>query len=288
MSGQVMGSALGSIQGADRLCPQDNPQDASSMGPTHLGDEEEPQEVEGEAEHSQERHLPLPLPQGWELIHDGGRDGLDVPKLRDRDVKGVAGNPPSPGWSPQRPCPHCTEHTWPWAQPHQGHVAASPPWVDPLALHPTPAAAPHTQSSPAPRSVHVLPPACQGQGVPGTTRPGTGRDRGFPSVTITKVSTPSMKSIRKKRMDQKGEPGSRESASGYATNASPGPAGWRHQDEGKHRGAQQHPLTQHPVSPKPHQTQRRCAHRCSSSRPCVPAPRRWRSRPRNWCSSSRW
>lgn len=48
---------------------------------------------------------------------------------------------------------------------------------------------------------------------------------GLPEVIITKVSTPSVKSIRKKRMDQNGEPGSRERASGYATNASPGPAG---------------------------------------------------------------
>lgn len=81
------------------------------MGPTHLGDEEEPQEVEGGAEHTQEYHLPSPLPQGWELIHDGGGDGLDVPKLRDRDVRGVAETPPPPGWSP--PCPHGTEHTLP-------------------------------------------------------------------------------------------------------------------------------------------------------------------------------
>lgn len=40
---------------------------------------------------------------------------------------------------------------------------------------------------------------------------------------LTKVSMPSMKSMRKKRMDQNTEPGRRARASGYATNAKPGP-----------------------------------------------------------------
>ena len=48
---------------------------------------------------------------------------------------------------------------------------------------------------------------------------------GLPEVTITKLSTPRMKNIRKKRMDQNREPGSKEKASVYTTNASPGPAG---------------------------------------------------------------
>lgn len=52
-----------------------------------------------------------------------------------------------------------------------------------------------------------------------------GRDLGVPELTITKVSAPSVKSVRKKRTDQSGEMGSRERASGYATNISPGPAG---------------------------------------------------------------
>lgn len=274
------------------------------MGPTHLGDEEEPQEVEGGAEHTQEYHLPSPLPQGWELIHDGGGDGLDVPKLRDRDVRGVAETPPPPGWSPQHPCPRGTEHTLPVPTASGRRLHLYPMGTSPPGAHSClsslgapqawgrgcapPQQQPHTQSPPAPRSVRILPPACRGQGVPGTPRPGTGQDVGLPSVTITKVSTPSMKSIRKKRTDQNGEPGSRESASGYATNASPGPAEWGHQDEGEHRGAQLHPLTQHPVSPNPYQNWRRCPRGCPSSGPCVPAPRRWRSQQRSWCSSSRW
>lgn len=48
---------------------------------------------------------------------------------------------------------------------------------------------------------------------------------GLPKLTITKVSTPSVISARKKRMDQSGEMGSMERASGYATNISAGPAG---------------------------------------------------------------
>lgn len=60
-----------------------SPEGAAGWGTPYLGDQQEPQQVEGGAEHTQQRHLPPPVAQGWELIQDGGGDALNVPELRD-------------------------------------------------------------------------------------------------------------------------------------------------------------------------------------------------------------
>lgn len=85
-----------------------SPEGAAGWGTPYLGDQQEPQQVEGGAEHTQQRHLPPPVAQGWELVQDGGGDALDVPELRDGGCQwGRCPGPRLPwtvcrGWSSQR------------------------------------------------------------------------------------------------------------------------------------------------------------------------------------------
>ena len=130
------------------------------QGTPYLGDQQEPQQIEGGAESTQKRRLPPPVAQGWELIQDGCGDALDVPELKDGGYQwGGCPGPCLPqtghrGQSSQRglcravspcaspslghlgkwrnPCPlpvgcGCIPAPSPWVQPHM-HGAMHPPY----------------------------------------------------------------------------------------------------------------------------------------------------------------